>query len=99
VLLILFLGGVAMGGLPLVISIIPAEAVASGDVARALTGPIAGGEILGAATLPLVAAAAAVPLGPATVLAITAAGVLAVAMISGFLRAPIDLHVKAAPPE
>jgi hypothetical protein len=56
----LVLSGVALGALPLVISIIPAEAVASGDVGRSLLWPIATGEVIGAAALPAVAAAAAV---------------------------------------
>jgi MFS family permease len=86
VIALLLLAGVAMGGLPLVISIVPAEAVASGDVGRALTGPIAGGEILGAAALPAAAAAAAVPLGLGTVVAITAGGVLALTLVSALLR-------------
>jgi MFS family permease len=86
VIVALFFAGAAMGGLPLVISIIPAEAVASGDVGRALTGPIAGGEVLGAAALPALAAAAAVPLGLAWVVAITAGGVLGLVLISAVLR-------------
>jgi hypothetical protein len=90
VTLSLLLSGVAMGGLPLVISIIPAEAVATGDVGRALTGPIAGGEILGAAVLPALAAVVAVPLGQAWVLALTAIGVLGLVGISAALR-PLSL--------
>ncbi len=77
--LLVFLGGVAMGGLPLTISILPAEAVASGDVGRALTGPIAAGEVLGAALLPAGAAILAVNLGRPFVLLLSALLVLLVA--------------------
>jgi MFS transporter, ACS family, hexuronate transporter len=82
----LVLSGVALGALPLVISIIPAEAVASGDVGRSLLWPIATGEVIGAAALPAVAAAAAVPFGRSTVVAATAVGVLALAPISRLLH-------------
>lgn len=82
----LLFGGAAMGGLPLVISIIPAEAVATGDVGRALMGPIAGGEVLGAALLPGLAAVAAVPLGRGLVVALTAAGVLGLIAVAAALR-------------
>jgi MFS family permease len=83
---LLTLSGVTLGALPLVISIIPAEAVATGDVGRSLLWPIATGEVLGAAALPAVAAAAAVPLGLATVVAAAAGGILLVALLSGLLR-------------
>jgi MFS family permease len=86
VVTVLFAAGVAMGGLPLVISIVPAEAVASGDVGRALTGPIAGGEVFGSAALPAAAAVLAVPLGLAVVVAISAAGVLGLVVLSALLR-------------
>jgi MFS family permease len=87
----LLLAGVAMGGLPLVISIIPAEAVAQGDVGRALIGPIAGGELLGGAALPALAAAAAVPLGLSWVVTSTAVAVLGLVVISAMLR-PLEPH-------
>lgn len=82
----LVLAGVAMGGLPLVISIIPAEAVATGDVARALVGPIAGGEVLGSAALPTLAAILAVPLGHGAVVAGAATGVLGLVTVAALLR-------------
>lgn len=86
---VLVLAGAAMGGLPLCISIVPAETVASGDVGRALTIPIAGGEIIGSATLPAVAAWAATRLGRPTVLMLGAAGVL-VLLVLARLLIPLD---------
>ncbi len=83
---LLLLCGVSMGGLPLVISIIPAEAVATGDVGRALLGPIAWGEVVGAAALPAAVAAAAVPLGLPAVILLTGAGVIGLVPISVLLR-------------
>ena len=75
-------GGVAMGGLPLVISIVPAETVDHGDVGRALLLPIGLGEGLGAALLPAAAAVVAVHVGGAAVLGIAAAAVLLVGLSS-----------------
>lgn len=88
----LVMAGSAMGGLPLVISIVPAEAVASGDIGRALTGPIAGGEVLGSAALPALAAWAAVPLGRPVVLMLAASGVVALVAVAVLLQplAPVE---------
>lgn len=86
VALLLLLAGVTMGGLPLSISIVPAEAVASGDVGRALAWPIAVGEIAGGAALPALAAAAAVPLGLGPVVAAGAAAVGGTAGLALLLR-------------
>lgn len=86
VALVVVLCGVAMGGLPLVISIVPAEAVASGDRGRALLAPIGAGEIFGAAALPALAAVVAVPLGHAAVMGVAGAGVLGLTVISVLLR-------------
>lgn len=80
------LSGTAMGVLPLTISIVPAEAVASGDRARALVIPISSGEVLGAALLPVFAAVLAVPLGHATVVGLAAAAVLGLVVVSWLLR-------------
>ena len=82
------LSGVAMGGLPLAISIIPAEAIASGDVGRALTAPIIGAEFLGGAVLPAIAFAAAARVGSPLILGIAAASLLLVAASSFTLRSP-----------
>lgn len=87
--LALFLAGAAMGGLPLCISIVPAESVASGDVGRALTGPIFAGEVVGSAALPAVAAWAAASLGRPSVLMAGATGVLALVLLAWQLR-PAD---------
>lgn len=84
--LLMTLSGVAMGGLPLVISIIPAEAIASGDVGRALTAPIIGAELLGGAMLPAVAFAAAARVGLPFVLGIAAVLLLLVTTLSFALR-------------
>lgn len=84
--------GVAMGGLPLVISIIPAEAVASGDVGRALTAPIIGAEILGGAVLPAVALASAGWIGAPAILGVAAGLLLLVAASSFALRSPPHTH-------
>lgn len=85
----LFLAGTAMGGLPLCISIVPAEAVATGDVGRALTGPIFGGEVVGSAALPAVAAWAAASVGRPAVLMAGATGVLALLVLAWALR-PVE---------
>lgn len=82
----LLLAGGAMGGLPLTISIVPAEAVATGDVGRAVTGPIAGGEVVGSAMLPALAAWAAVGIGRPGVLMLAAAGVLGLVGVAAALR-------------
>jgi MFS family permease len=84
--------GVAMGGLPLVISIIPAEAVASGDVGRALAAPIIGAEILGGAVLPAVALATAGWVGAPAILGVAAGLLLLVAASSFALRSPPHTH-------
>jgi MFS family permease len=78
--------GTTMGGLPLVIAIIPAESVRRGDVGRALTGPIAGGEVIGAAALPALAAVLAVSTGRAWVVALAALGVVVLAGLSWALE-------------
>lgn len=83
---VIALCGVAMGMLPLTISLVPAEAVARGDRARALLIPISAGEILGAAGLPVLAAALAVPLGHAVVIGVAGLGVFALVIVSGLLR-------------
>lgn len=88
------LGGVGMGGLPLVISIVPAESVASGDVGRALLVPIASAEVVGSAALPAAAAAVAARIGPAPVLAVSALAVLAVVAVAAAL---VPLEPRAAP--
>lgn len=75
-----------MGGLPLCISIVPAESVATGDVGRALTGPIFTGEVVGSAALPAVAAWAAASVGRPAVLMAGATGVLALLVIAWLLR-------------
>ncbi len=87
--LVLVLAGAAMGGLPLCISIMPAETVASGDVGRAVAVPIAGGEVVGSAALPAVAAWAATALGRPVVLMLGAVGVLSLVALSRLLR-PLD---------
>lgn len=91
---LVLLGGVAMGGLPLVISIVPAEGVATGDVGRALAVPIASAELAGGAALPAVAAAAAAEVGLAPVLAVAAASVLALAAVSAALE-PLEPRAGA----
>lgn len=81
VALLLALGGMAMGGFPLVISIIPAEAVATGDVGRALAAPIVGAELVGGAALPALAGAIAAQLGGPVVLLAAAGAVLLVGVL------------------
>lgn len=84
------LSGVAMGGLPLAISIIPAEAIASGDVGRTLTAPIIGAEFLGGAVLPALALEAVGRVGSAAVL-----GAAAVLLL---FAAPSSLALRPLPP-
>lgn len=81
-------GGLAMGGLPMVIALIPAEAVTSGDVGRAVAVPIIGAEVLGSAALPAVAFALAPAIGLPTVVGFAAALLAIVAAISPLLTAP-----------
>lgn len=87
--LLLVLAGGAMGGLPLVISIIPAEAVASGDVGRALAVPIVAAELFGGALLPVGAAVMAADAGLPLVVGATAAALGLVAVGAEFLRPPV----------
>ncbi len=87
---VVLLAGSAMGILPLTISIVPAEAVASGDRARALVIPISAGEIFGAALLPVLAAVLAAPLGYAAVVGLAGAGVLGLVVIALLLRPAHD---------
>lgn len=96
VVLVIVLGGVAMGALPLVISLIPAETVASGDVGRALLVPIASAEIVGSAALPALAAAAAVPFGLPAVLGVAAAMVLTLVAVSRLI-VPLDTKETTGP--
>ena len=89
------LSGVAMGGLPLVISIIPAETIASGDVGRALTAPIIGAEFLGGAMLPAIAFAAAGRIAASALLGTAAVFLLLVTALSFGLHTPIhSVHDK-----
>lgn len=89
------LAGVAMGGLPLVISLIPAEAVRRGDVGRALSAPIVAAELVGGALLPLGAFALASVVGLPTVLG-AAAGLLLVLAVAGWwLHPPPDVEIAA----
>lgn len=83
---LLLVAGTGMGGLALVISLIPAEAVASGDVGRALAVPIVAAEVLGAATVPAVAGAVGARVGLAEVVGGASCGLLLVAALSALLR-------------
>lgn len=78
------LAGVAMGALPLVLSIVPAEAVARGDVGQALRVPIVTGELVGGALLPAIALAGWV--SEAVSIAVVAAALLAASAASLQLR-------------
>lgn len=82
----ILLGGVAMGGLPLVLSIVPGEAVASGDVSRGLVVPIASAELLGAALMPALAGWAAATLRPSMVVAMCGILIMGLALLAGALR-------------
>lgn len=73
--------GVAMGGLPLVISIIPAEAVATGEVGRALVLPIVAAELVGGAAVPALAAAAVPAVGLPVAVGGTALGLVLAAVL------------------
>lgn len=84
------LSGVAMGGLPLVVSIIPSEAVSWGDVGQALVGPVVGAEIVGAAIIPSLALIWAARLGAPAVIALGASLLLLTAASGFFLREQPD---------
>lgn len=90
---LVLLAGVAMGGLPLVIALIPAEAVARGDVGRALTAPIVAAEIVGGALLPLGAFALASVVGLPIVIGLSSALLLALAVSSRWLCPPPDARI------
>jgi MFS family permease len=51
----LAVAGVALGSLPMAISLLPAETVRRGDPGRAIFWPVVGAEVIGAALLPAVA--------------------------------------------
>jgi hypothetical protein len=53
--LLFALGGIALGALPLALSVIPGEAVLRGDPGGAVTWPVVGAEVIGAAVLPALA--------------------------------------------
>lgn len=75
--------GVGLGGLPLAISVLPADAVRSGDVDRAIEFPIISAELIGGAILPAVAFAVIADVGIAPVLLTVSAGFLALALLGG----------------
>jgi hypothetical protein len=84
---LLGIGGVAMGALPLALSIIPGEAVLRGDPGRAVAWPVVGSEIVGSALLPGIALLGFLP----DRLALGAAGaglLLATGLASAFSRPP-----------
>lgn len=91
---LLTLSGTAMGGLPLVISLVPAEAVASGDVGRVLVAPIAAGEVLGAALLPALASLTAAHLGLDAVVAMTGVAVLGLVGIAAAMRPTTGVRAR-----
>lgn len=88
---LLAVAGVAMGGLPLAISIIPAEAVATGDVGRALAVPIVTAELLGGAALPAVAAAIAPTVGLPVAVGVIGSGLVA-SVVLGLAIQPASAH-------
>lgn len=91
--------GVALGALPLVLSVIPGEAVARGDPGRATAWPIATGEVLGGALVPATVAAAAVHVGPPVAVGAVAAGALLLTALAPALRpAPPARGAGAAAP-
>lgn len=73
--------GIGLGGLPLAISVLPADAVAEGDVDRAIEIPIISAELLGGALLPAVAFALVADVGIAPVLLAAAGAYLALGAI------------------
>lgn len=75
------LAGIGLGGLPLAISVLPADAVREGDVDRAIEVPIISAELVGGAILPAVAFAIVAQVGIAPVLLVVAAGFLALAAV------------------
>jgi MFS family permease len=94
-----FLGGVALGGLPLAISIIPAEAVARGDVGRGVAAPVVGAEVVGGGMLPAFAGLAAQPLGLPPVLGMAAVLLIGVTGLSAALRPLSATKGRRRPPE
>lgn len=80
---VLAVAGVGLGGLPLAISVIPADAVADGDVDRAVEVPIIGAELIGGALLPAIAFALVPRLGFAPLLLAAAAAFVVLAVVGG----------------
>lgn len=86
---LLVVSGSVLGALPVAASVLPAEAVAGGDVGRSMLAPMVGGEILGAALVPLVVARFVSDAGGAAAgVVATALLVLAVVAVAPFLRRP-----------
>ncbi len=84
---LLLLGGAAMGGLPMALSLIPADTVASGDRGRAMVIPALAAEVVGGGLAPAGLTAFAAQVGPIGPIAV-AAGLLGVAALgSSFLAA------------
>lgn len=81
------LAGIGLGGLPLAISVLPADAVAEGDVDRAVEVPIISAELLGGALLPAIAFAVITEVGMAGLILTTAASFLLLAVIGAPLLA------------
>ncbi len=75
------LAGIGLGGLPLAISVLPADAVEQGDVDRAVEVPIISAELLGGALLPAVAFAVITEVGMAGLILTTSALFLLLAVI------------------
>lgn len=86
---LLGLSGMVLGALPVAASVLPAEAVAGGDVGRSMLAPMVGGEIVGAALVPLLVARFVSESGGAAAgVAATALLVLAVVGVAPALRRP-----------
>lgn len=92
--LLLAIGGLAMGALPLALSVIPAEAVQSGDPGRAVTWPVVGAEVIGSALLPGIALLGFLP--DRLAFAGAAAGLLLATVIAQSL-AVIDDDARTGP--
>ena len=96
-LLVLGVGGLAMGGLPMALSLIPADTVAVGDPGRAMVMPALVAELAGGGIAPAVLAILAAHFGPTVPIA-GAAGLLTIGATASLVLAAMPSPSSAVGP-
>jgi MFS family permease len=91
---LLVLGGFAMGGLPMALSLIPADTVAAGDRGRAMVIPALAAEVAGGGIAPAALTTLATHAGPISPIAITA-GFLGVGAVGALFLANMPTGISA----